>query len=212
MPFLSHKAEMKKEVAALRDKLESFGVSSFVAHMDIRPTKPWQDEIESALASMDGFAALLTDKFHESDWTDQEVGFALARGVPLVAVRMGRDPYGFMGKFQALTAKWDTCPAELVKLLIKHDRMFSSYVRAIRKVASWATGNELGKVLVAIEDLNQSQIDSLVAAYNETNELRSCWAFNGQYEYVHGTGLPGLLRRLGVRNAHLVSVGEMDLS
>ena len=65
-------------------------MSCFVAHVDIHPTKEWQDEIESALSSMDGFVALLTDKFHESDWTDQEVGFALARGVPIIAVRLKR--------------------------------------------------------------------------------------------------------------------------
>jgi TIR domain-containing protein len=91
--FLSHKAEVKKETSALKERLEAFGASCFVAHVDIHPTKEWQDEIESALSSMDAFVALLTEKFHESDWTDQEVGFALARGVPIVAVRLGRDPY-----------------------------------------------------------------------------------------------------------------------
>jgi hypothetical protein len=88
--FLSHKSEVKKETAALKESLQLFGVSCFVAHMDIHPTKLWQDEIEIALASMDGFVALLTEKFHESDWTDQEVGFAFARGVPIVAVPFGK--------------------------------------------------------------------------------------------------------------------------
>jgi len=149
--FLSHKAEVKKETGALKERLEAFGVSCFVAHMDIHPTKEWQDEIESALSSMDGFVALLTDNFHESDWTDQEVGFALARGVPIVAVRLGRDPYGFIGRFQGLSATWDNCALELAKLLIKHDRMFAAYVRALRGCPDWNSGNILGEVLPAIE-------------------------------------------------------------
>jgi hypothetical protein len=57
--FLSHKSEVKKETATLKEALQLFGVSCFVAHMDIHPTKLWQDEIESALATMDGFVALL---------------------------------------------------------------------------------------------------------------------------------------------------------
>jgi hypothetical protein len=65
--FLSHKAEVKKETAELKDRLLLFGVSCFVAHEDIHPTKAWQDEIENALASMDGFVALLTEDFHDSD-------------------------------------------------------------------------------------------------------------------------------------------------
>lgn len=77
--FLSHKSEVKKETAALKDRLALFGVSAFVAHEDIHPTREWQNEIENALHTMDAFAALLTHGFHDSDWTDQEVGFALAR-------------------------------------------------------------------------------------------------------------------------------------
>jgi len=90
---------VKKETAALKERLQLLGVSCFVAHEDIHPGHEWQDEIENALASMDGFAALLTEGFHDSAWTDQEVGYALARGVPMIAVRLGRDPYGFIGKF-----------------------------------------------------------------------------------------------------------------
>jgi len=115
--FLSHKAEVKSKVASLQEELGMFGISSFVAHKDIEPTLEWQNEIENALSSMDGFVALMTDKFHESNWTDQEVGFAFARGVPIVAVRLGRDPYGFIGKFQGLTANWGDSATELTKLL-----------------------------------------------------------------------------------------------
>ena len=47
--FLSHKSEIKKEAAALKDGLRLFGISCFVAHEDIHPTKTWQDEIENVL-------------------------------------------------------------------------------------------------------------------------------------------------------------------
>ena len=39
----------KKETAELKEKLKLFGISGFVAHEDIHPTKEWQDEIENAL-------------------------------------------------------------------------------------------------------------------------------------------------------------------
>jgi|SRR5437867_721911 len=53
--FLSHKAEVKLKAARLKEKLKPFGVSAFVAHADIKATKKWQDEIESALSSMGAF-------------------------------------------------------------------------------------------------------------------------------------------------------------
>ena len=131
--FLSHKSEVKKQTAELKEKLLSYGISAFVAHTDIRPTKAWQDEIENGLATMDAFVAIMTEKFHESDWTDQEVGFAIARGVPIIAVKLGKDPYGFIGKFQALTCSWNTAAEKIAGVLIKYDRMLNAYVKALHR-------------------------------------------------------------------------------
>lgn len=187
--FLSHKAAVKKETSELKDRLGLFGFSCFVAHEDIHPTKTWQDEIESALASMDGFVALMTHDFHDSDWTDQEVGYALARGVPIIAVRIGRDPYGFIAKFQAISSGWQSAAMDVTKVLIKHSRVFSAYIQALRQCPSWDGANTLAKVLPSIEMLSPGQIDELVATYNETSELRGGWGFNGSRPGIYGPGL-----------------------
>ena len=197
--FLSHKSEVKKETATLKDGLRPFGISCFVAHEDIHPTKAWQDEIENALASMDAFVALMTDNFHDSNWTDQEVGYAVARGVPIIAVRLGKDPYGFIGKFQALSSTWPTAVADVVKVLIKNDPMLNAYIQALRNCRSWDSGNALAKVLPGIEKLNTLQIDALVAAYNETSELRGSFGFNGTTTRSYGPGLVSYLNQLGSR-------------
>jgi len=197
--FLSHKSEVKKETAALKDGLRLFGISCFVAHEDIHPTQAWQDEIENALASMDGFVALMTEDFHDSNWTDQEVGYAVAKGVPIIAVRLGKDPYGFIGKFQALSSTWQSSVEDIVKILIKNDQILSAYIQALRNCPSWDSGNTLAKVLPGIEKLTASQIDALVAAYNETSELRGSFGFNGTKPNAYGSGLVSYLNRLGNR-------------
>ena len=197
--FLSHKTDVKKETADLKERLRLFGISCFVAHEDIHPTKAWQDEIENALASMDGFIALMTADFHDSEWTDQEVGFALARGVPLIAVRLGRDPYGFIGKFQGLSSTWSTAAEDIIKILIRYERMFSAYVSALRKCPRWDSGNTLSKALPGIEGLTPLQIDELSFAYNETSELRGSYGFNGSKPKEYGVGLVSHMNRLGSR-------------
>jgi len=53
---------------------------------------------------MDALLALMSEDFHQSAWTDQEVGVAIGRGVPVIPVRRGTNPYGFIGKYQALRA------------------------------------------------------------------------------------------------------------
>jgi len=197
--FLSHKAEVKKEITAIKDGLRLFGISGFVAHEDIHPTKAWQEEIENALASMDGFVALMTEGFHDSVWTDQEVGYAVARGVPIVAVRLGKDPYGFIGKFQALTSTWQASVQGIAKILIKNDQMLNAYIRALRNCRSWNSGNILAEVLPSIEKLSTPQIDALIAAYNENSELQGSFGFNGTKPREYGPGLVSYLNQLGNR-------------
>lgn len=209
--FLSHKSEVKKETAEIKDGLRLFGISCFVAHEDIHPTKAWQDEIENALASMDGFVALMTDSFHDSDWTDQEVGYAVARGVPIIAVRLGKDPYGFIGKFQALSSTWLAAVEDIVKILIKNDQILSAYIQALRNCPSWDSGNVLARALPGIEKLTASQIDALVAAYNETSELRGSFGFNGTKPNAYGPGLVSYLNRLGNRQFRISSNRLIEL-
>jgi hypothetical protein len=197
--FLSHKSEVKKDAAQLQEDLKLFGVSAFVAHKDIHPTRAWQDEIENALHTMDAFVAVMTKDFHDSDWTDQEVGIALARGVPVIALRLGRDPYGFLGKFQALSTDWANAPEEIVKLLVEHDRMLSAYLSAMRRCTSFDNGNRLSRILPSIERLSEQQLNELVAAYNESSEVRGSFGFRGNKPSQYGKGLVPHLHRLGAR-------------
>lgn len=205
--FLSHKSEVKVETAKLKERLKLFGVSCFVAHEDIHPTREWQDEIESALATMDAFVALMTEDFHDSDWTDHEVGFALARAIPIIAVQLGRTPYGFLAKFQGLSSNWGEAATDIVNVLIKNDRMLSAYVGALRKCPSWSDGNTLAIPLEKIEELTTEQIDDLISAYNETSELRGSFGFSGSKPRYHGPGLVSHLNRLGSRNFRFSSSG-----
>jgi hypothetical protein len=82
--------------------LEPWGVDGFVAHEDIEPTAEWKDVIEAALHSCDAMCALLTADFPKSPWCDQECGVVTARGIVIVPVDLGKKPYGFVNKFQAL--------------------------------------------------------------------------------------------------------------
>jgi len=102
--FVSHLARERVKAAELQEALLDYGISCFVAHNDIEPTQEWQTQIETALATCDTLVALLHEGFHESKWTDQEIGFAMGRGLPVYSIRYGADPYGFIGRFQAFNA------------------------------------------------------------------------------------------------------------
>lgn len=210
--FLTHKAEVKKQTSDLKERFRPFGISCFVAHEDIHPTKEWQNEIENALFSMDALVALMTDEFHDSLWTDQEVGCAFGRGVPIISVKLGRDPYGFIGKFQALSCGWDIAAVEIVKLLIKYDRMLSAYIKAVQSCVSYDQGNKLSEILPTIGKLSSQQANDLISAFNDNGDVRGSYGFNGKFPKKYGEGLTFHLKRLTGRGYRLSSLSKIEIA
>ena len=74
------------------------------------------------METMEVMLALVTDDFHDSFWTNQEVGYALGKGVPIISVKLQqKDPAGFIGSAQALRGRLDSMEgaATIYKLLVE---------------------------------------------------------------------------------------------
>ncbi len=180
--FLSHKSSVKQETSRLSESFARCGVAAFVAHEDIEPTQEWQREIERALFSMDALVALLSKDYHNSTWTDQEAGVAIGRGVPLIAVRLGMDPYGLMGKGQALGGcSWDDPDAIAIKVfqvlhkrLPDKSRLFECALSAYAASGSFADSAwNVEHLLSVFEDLTSDQVGRVVEAYRTNGQNRS---------------------------------------
>ena len=103
--FISHRDDHKVDAKKLALELGKVGISSFVAHDSIQPMSTWKNEILKALLTMDACLCYITQDFYESVWTNQEVGFALARGVPIYLYSADKtDPQGFKLDTQAIKA------------------------------------------------------------------------------------------------------------
>jgi hypothetical protein len=99
--FFSHLSARKQEVHELARLLQELGFACFVAHDQIQPSRAWLHEIERALRTCDILVAYVSPKFHESQWTDQEVGWALGRELIAIPVGVdGENPRGFLGSYQ----------------------------------------------------------------------------------------------------------------
>ncbi|MGV8949451.1 MAG: toll/interleukin-1 receptor domain-containing protein [Candidatus Paracaedibacter sp.] len=204
--FLSHLAQDKEEVSELQKQLEVFGVSCFVAHLNIRPTKEWQEELETALFSMDALIAILTRDFQKSNWTDQEIGIALGRKVPVIPLKIPKNPYGFIGKIQAIPYLWDAPATKIIKYLMKYDKMVDAYLSAVHHCPNFESGLKLAEILPFLENLSDKQIEILISAFNQNSQVSGCWGFSGDYSSSkYGKGLVFHLNRLTgktyVRNA-----------
>lgn len=123
--FISHISKDKDKAKRLKDALAKYQIASFVAHEDIHPTLEWQSEIEKALRTMEAFVAIHTPGFSQSIWTQQEIGFAVGRGIKIISLRMGEDPTGFISKHQALprrNRRAEEIADEMYQLMIEDKR------------------------------------------------------------------------------------------
>ena len=103
--FVSHLSSNKERMSAVKAELGHWGVSAFIAHEDIEPSREWMDEVEAGLETMEVLAAVVETGFKESDWCAQEVGYALGRKIDIIPLRAGLDPFGFFGKYQGIQIK-----------------------------------------------------------------------------------------------------------
>lgn len=181
--FISHRDAHKVAAHSLAEALEPFGVCSFVAHDRIKPMKEWQREILNGLMTMEVMLVLLTDDFHESDWTNQEVGFALGKGIPIIAVKVGNtDPKGFINAKQAMKAdlaNMAACAADVHSLLVseigQEGRLKSIMIEAFVNSPNFPESMARLKRLVQTTDrLTDKEFQRIAEGYEKNDQLHNC--------------------------------------
>ncbi len=195
--FISHLAVERAFAADLQKELCRYGIYCFVAHKDIEPTKAWQDEIEAALQTCDALIALLHPNFHASNWTDQEIGYAMGRGIPTFAVRFGQDPYGFLARFQAfngLGKQVGELAGELFGALMKHPstrcQIAESLVNLFELSGSFAQSKERIGYLEQVEYLDSHLASRIQLAAKENFQIKDSWGVGQRVQRLVAKWLP----------------------
>ena len=202
--FISHKAEDKQLAMGIKARLRDYHcIASFVAHEDIKPSEEWESVIKRALREMDGLIALLTPEFRDSQWTDQEIGFALCREVPVISVRLGTDPYGFIGKYQAILGGNKTpsnLADEVARTFFKNsplgDSRIDAYLEILSRTVRYDTASDLFTRLHEFENLSSEQERRLVDIFNTNCYVSESYRFRGKIEGGAGHGIVVELKRI----------------
>jgi len=158
--FISHLAKHKEKAVHIKDALKIYGISSFIAHKDVKPSREWQVEIEKALHTMDALTAILMDGFKESKWCDQEVGFAVGKEVLIIPVKKDLDPYGFIAKYQFINGDGKSVgdvAKEIFNTIVNHDKTRDMILTSLTNIISNSTHEQTAKkqlyILSEINDI-----------------------------------------------------------
>jgi hypothetical protein len=180
--FISHCTSLKVPVAALSDAFDALGITGFVAHEDIEPNRKWEQEIESALQTTEALLAIVSDDFCASHWCDQEVGYALGRGVPVIPVRFSAIPHGFIAKIQAIPVpqgKLQAIAMPVAKLLLNTPltaaRMSNAAIAATAGAKSFANAKQSVALLDSFPTIDADQAAALMNAAERNGQVRDAF-------------------------------------
>jgi hypothetical protein len=184
--FISHRSGDKEAAANLSVHLTDYGISGFVAHEHIEVSEEWAGEILTALGSMQALLALVSPTFHESEWTNQEVGFALARGVPIVPICIdGTLPQGFLAKIQGMKVEAqyvEGLQEEIANLLSRKEEtakeLRSALLEALIHSTGYGTTSIIYKRLLTLPALTKDEAERLKAAFK--NDQVTGYAYSGK--------------------------------
>lgn len=182
--FVSHRDTHKKLAHDMASMLEGYGISSFVAHDTIEPDQEWLVEIERALKSMEVMIALLSDNFYDSPWTNQEVGYALGKGIPVVIVKIGKvDPKGFLHTRQAVKSTPEHLSAaapqifKVIAARLGHsDRLRTVLVTNFINSPTFSEAAHRFARMTELSGYTSSDAHRIIKAFEENGQINGCWA------------------------------------
>lgn len=178
--FISHRDTHKVRAKELAEALKPYGISAFVAHDTIEPLEKWQKVILNGLDTMEIMLAFVTNDFHDSVWTNQEIGYALARNIPILSLKVeSKDPAGFTYDVQALKGSLDNVEASvtgiykaLCKALGNHSRMQSALVDAFIKSPDWSeTTKRFSRMEAHVSKLTEDELQKILSGFASNDQL-----------------------------------------
>lgn len=89
--FISHSTkDVMGDVGEVCNILEKCRIRSFVADRDAPLGEPLPEKIKKAIEESELFLVFLTKNSKKSLWVNQEIGYALGKGIPIIPLKKGK--------------------------------------------------------------------------------------------------------------------------
>lgn len=125
--FLSYNSMDRNLASSVKQKLKTHGFGAFLAHQDIEVSKKWREEIQKHLDTCCALMAIVTKRFRESSWTNQEVGIAIGKGKPVASLIFDtEDLPGFLEAMQGVKAAENELDKPISKVIRVINRLLRS--------------------------------------------------------------------------------------
>jgi hypothetical protein len=117
--FLSHATLDREHVNVVKQQIEALGIDVYLAERDPKLGTSIAAKVGAAIERSDVFVALITGAGADSNYVQQEVGFALAHRkvtIPIVAKGVDRSRLGMLSEVECLELDLDAPSEALAKM------------------------------------------------------------------------------------------------
>ncbi len=190
--FLSH-SNMQKELAGkLKRGIEDvIKCDVFLAHDDLEGGEIWAEGLRERIKNCDYFLVLLSEEYHDSDYTDQETGIAYAYDRLMIPISIdGTIPYGFMNKYQPIkVSKLDkNAIREIAKQIISKDipinERIDHYIQLLKNAYSFNNAIFLSELLPYDNEYSKEQINKLASIMIENDQVHGSMIARPQIAFI----------------------------
>jgi len=181
--FLSHSNKDKKIARRLADHLRIYGFDVFVAHDDIDIGDEWEEILKEKIKTCRLFLVLLSKNFHESRYTDHEIGIATAFNKQIFPIRLDHTkPYGFMSKFQAKKISPNVNHNEtrnlaenLMRFINEGQNVVDRMIEKLEDINSLNDANYIVEILFENTNFTYKQINKIANAFLSNRQINMGW-------------------------------------
>ena len=180
--FISYADKEKEMAEGFSDSLKYFFPWSkiFLAHRDLASGENYEDNLKDAIRKSGIFVPLISKKFLDSSYANQEVGFAVSLDKKIFPIKIDTsDPPGFIHLLQAhpmpTSIRKDGLMERLVISLIEHMKVATSdIVLQSLYVRSFYHTDILAKILQKRDDFSEEDVRILEIAYDSNSQINGC--------------------------------------
>ena len=179
--FLSYADNDKIIAGRLKEKLDDFDV--FLSHEDIHLGDDWLTELQKNIKNCEIFIVLLSQNFHNANFTNHEVGYAIACNKRIFAISIDHtQPYGFMEPYQAkyISSEINDDDVKILShelMLYAKDgtKMVDSAINDLKKSTNFRDANSAARTLSCYSFYTKKQINDIAHIYLKNYEVSNAW-------------------------------------
>ena len=182
--FLSYHTEDKEKAKTVKTELEKAGIGCFLAPYDIPAGTKFREVLFKEIKSCNAFIPLISENYHTSGYSDQELGIALGIGKPVIPLCIdSTSPYGFIEGYQCVCSNDGDIASAIPKLAKSISEFTPSSIekyadlriKNLSEASSFASAAYWARQLENVSEFTNEQLQKITDVLHTNDQVSGSW-------------------------------------